>query len=163
MTVVLVLANTDAAFYQREEIAAAIDLARRSEAGHRVVPVCLDLHSGDVPYGLRLKHGLAVSDQVPIQQVAARLLDLHRTIAAQAAGPGRIRCHASTHTGLVTHGTHCPVVRPRPCGESAGSRRPHRARPVHRPGRRRQALPAELGHVIVSGRCSAGFPRSRRG
>lgn len=87
VTVVLVSANTDAAFYQREEIAAAIDLARRSEAGHRVVPVHLDLHSGDVPYGLRLKHGLAVSDQVPIQQVAARLLDLHRTIAAQAAGP----------------------------------------------------------------------------
>jgi hypothetical protein len=87
VTVVLVSANTDVAFYQREEIAAAIDLARKGGTDHRVVPVYLGLAPVDVPYGLRLKHGLAVSNQLPIEQVAARLLDLHRTLVAQANGP----------------------------------------------------------------------------
>lgn len=83
VTVVLVSANTDAAFYQREEIAAAIDLARRNVAEHRVVPVYLEAVPTDMPYGLRLKHGLAASGQHAIEQVAARLLDLHRTLAAE--------------------------------------------------------------------------------
>ncbi len=87
VTVVLVSASTDAAFYQREEIAAAIDLARKPEAEHRVVPVYLEPVPTGAPYGLRLKHGLAISSRQPIEQVAARLLHLHRTLVAQAPGP----------------------------------------------------------------------------
>lgn len=94
VTVVLVSANTDAAFYQREEIAAALDLGRRGEATHRVVPVYLGLVAPDVPYGLRLKHGLTVSDKLPIQQVAAQLLDLRRKLVAGELGArGRSRWH----------------------------------------------------------------------
>ena len=84
LTVVLVSARTEDAFYQREEIAAAIDLARRDEAAHRVVPVYLEPGLANVPYGLRLKHGLTMLDQYPIESVAARLLDQHRGLAAGA-------------------------------------------------------------------------------
>ena len=42
ITVVLVSSRTDDAFYEREEIAAAIALARGDPQGHRVVPVYLD-------------------------------------------------------------------------------------------------------------------------
>lgn len=91
VTVVLVSASTDEAFYQREEIAVAIDLARKPEAGHRVVPVYLEPAPASVPYGLRLKHGLAISNRQPIEQVAVRLLHLHRTLVAQAPRPASRR------------------------------------------------------------------------
>ena len=42
VTLVLISPRTDAAYYQREEIARALDLARREDAPHRVVPVLLD-------------------------------------------------------------------------------------------------------------------------
>ena len=42
LTAVLISANTAKAYYQREEIAAAISLAREEEGKHRVVPVCLN-------------------------------------------------------------------------------------------------------------------------
>ncbi len=75
VTVVLVSARTDQAYYQREEIAAAIDLARRH--GRRVVPVYLPGSDRDaVPYGLRLKHGLTVEDAGDLQPVAERLHSL---------------------------------------------------------------------------------------
>ena len=81
-TVVLVSAHTDAASYQREEIATAIALGRRDEARHTVVPVYLPPATPDVPpYGLRRKQGMVVSDQLPIQKVAARLLEFHRAMA----------------------------------------------------------------------------------
>ncbi|HZD01525.1 MAG TPA: TIR domain-containing protein [Actinomycetes bacterium] len=91
VTVVLISNNTDEAFYQREEIAAAINLARKSEAVHRVVPVYLDPPSDTIPYGLRLKHGLTVSDQLPVENVATRLVDLHRMLTPRAASiPERV-------------------------------------------------------------------------
>src|ERR1700704_6441470 len=42
VTVVLISSKTEAAYYQREEIAAAIALARENAEKHRVVPVFLD-------------------------------------------------------------------------------------------------------------------------
>ncbi len=91
VTVVLVSTRTDAAFYQREEIAAAIDLARKGEATHLVVPVYLDQSTDAVPYGLRLKHGVMVSDGLPIEKVAAKLIDLHRMLAPEATSvPERV-------------------------------------------------------------------------
>jgi hypothetical protein len=83
VTVVLVSANTDVAFYQREEIATAIDLARTGQPEHRVVPVYLEHPASNVPYGLRLKHGLAISSRQPMEQVAARLIDLHRILVVE--------------------------------------------------------------------------------
>jgi TIR domain len=79
VSVVLVSSRTDGAYYQREEIAAAIDLARKNRKDHRVVPVYLDdalSARGDIPYGLRLKHGLSVAEAGDFQPVAVRLIDL---------------------------------------------------------------------------------------
>ena len=39
ITVVLVSANTEAAYYEREEVAVAIHLARKDPNTHRVVPI----------------------------------------------------------------------------------------------------------------------------
>lgn len=65
ITVVLVSAHTDGAYYQREEIASAIQMARNSTAGHVVVPVLLpDEDSRDrlrIPYGLRIKQSLSIN------------------------------------------------------------------------------------------------------
>ena len=85
VTVVLVSSRTDDAFYQREEIAAAIDLARMSEGKHRVIPVYLEPDPPAVPYGLRLKHRMAVSDQHPIERVAERLLEVPRGLSGGTA------------------------------------------------------------------------------
>jgi hypothetical protein len=79
VSVVLVSPRTDDAYYQREEIAAAIDMARKNREAHRVVPVYLDDALSDrsgIPYGLRLKHGLSVADAGDFQSVALRLIDL---------------------------------------------------------------------------------------
>jgi len=75
ITVVLVSARTGDAFYEREEIAAAIALARKDPEGHRVVPVYLD-SGAEVPYGLRLKHSMHVCAEYPLETVARELLRL---------------------------------------------------------------------------------------
>jgi hypothetical protein len=89
ISVVLVSPGTDDAYYQREEIAAAVDLARNSAKKHRVIPVYLESGLSDhhsVPYGLRLKHGLTLPDVGGMQQVAMRLLDsLSRRIRNEPA------------------------------------------------------------------------------
>lgn len=79
ISVVLLSSNTERAYYQREEIAAAIDLSRASENAHRVVPVYFDADLAEnksVPYGLRGKHGLIISDELKLKEVAVRLLGL---------------------------------------------------------------------------------------
>jgi hypothetical protein len=79
VTVVLISSYTEQAYYQREEIAAAIALARQNEEAHRVVPVYLDdvaASSDVVPYGLRLKQGLTLSDDIRLDGVAESLLNL---------------------------------------------------------------------------------------
>lgn len=79
ITVVLVSSRTEDAYYQREEIAAAIALARETPGQHRVVPIYLDSSaaaSESVPYGLRLKNGLTLSSTVDIEKVSDLLLDL---------------------------------------------------------------------------------------
>lgn len=87
MTVVLVGADPDSAYYLRSEIAAAISMARIDGDRHRVVPVYLLGEAGRrvaAPYGLNLKHGLALGPDMPWTAVADRLLDT----LAQAAAPG---------------------------------------------------------------------------
>lgn len=77
VTVVLISARTEKAHYQREEIAAAIAFARGQPDSHRVVPVYLDGRPGevsDVPYGLRLKHGLAIGDGLTLADAADQLV-----------------------------------------------------------------------------------------
>ena len=79
ITVVLVSSHTDRAYYQREEVAAAIQLSREHPDSHRVVPIYVTEDSGyppSTPYGLQLKHGIKVDAQSTIQVCADRLLQL---------------------------------------------------------------------------------------
>ena len=79
VTIVLISAHTGTAYYQREEIAAALDRARRDADEHRVVPVDLEGQTGDeldIPYGRRLKHGLSVDREGTLAAVADRLTAL---------------------------------------------------------------------------------------
>lgn len=83
ITVVLISTRTNSAYYQREEIARAISMARENEGKHRVVPVFLDGHplaNSVVPYGLRLKHGLSLTDVGGIIGVAHDLLELQKQL-----------------------------------------------------------------------------------
>jgi hypothetical protein len=110
VTVVLVSDHVDEAYYQREEIAAAITLAREDPHSHRVVPVFLGSRSenrSNVPYGLRLKHGLTVSNQSDLDEAAHRLIallhDVESAASSVSAGPSRrgIRTRAAVIGGSV--------------------------------------------------------------
>lgn len=80
ITVVLVSNSTEQAYYQREEIAAAINMARIDGSRHRVVPIYLHgfpPKGGGIHYGLQLKHGLSVPDiSGGLTEVAQRLVEL---------------------------------------------------------------------------------------
>jgi len=90
VTVVLISSKTDRAHYEREEIAHAIAMARKDETGHRVVPVYIDTDDQDpeVPYGLRVKHGLTLSRDGGLDGVAKRLLHLVKTLKQVEADRG---------------------------------------------------------------------------
>ncbi|GAB2966956.1 toll/interleukin-1 receptor domain-containing protein [Saccharothrix stipae] len=93
VTLVLISPRTDAAHYQREEIARALDLARREHDPHRVVPILLDEpgRAVDLPYGLRLKHGVSVTDAGGLPGVADRLKHTLRSRMAMSAAEIRSR------------------------------------------------------------------------
>lgn len=87
VTVVLVSENTEAAYYQREEVASAIQMAREDANAHRVVPVLIaGAAAGSLPYGLRLKQAIAMEiGREP--QAAAALDSLVRELKARRRGP----------------------------------------------------------------------------
>ncbi|MEO8806443.1 MAG: protein kinase [Burkholderiaceae bacterium] len=77
ITVVLVSQRSEAAFYQREEIAAAIQMARANPQTHRVVPVYLDAASAaQPPYGLTLKHGVFLESDGDFAALTEQLVGL---------------------------------------------------------------------------------------
>lgn len=82
ISVILVSGRSDAAYYQREEIAAAIALARADDEAHRVVPVYLDAEArqAETLYGLRLKHGLQLGEDFDIAAAAQALLGMMRRL-----------------------------------------------------------------------------------
>jgi hypothetical protein len=75
VTLVLISPNTDAAYYQREEVARAIELARSGDDLHTVIPVLLDETAERIslPYGLRLKQAISVAEAGGIAGVADQL------------------------------------------------------------------------------------------
>ena len=78
ITVVLISVNTETAYYQREEIAAAIAYARENPVDHSVIPVYLDEESNrseNLPYGLRTKHGFTISENCSVQSVISKLIE----------------------------------------------------------------------------------------
>lgn len=74
VTLVLISSRTDSAYYQREEIARAIELARDDDR-HWVVPILLDEPGDpvDLPYGLRLRQAVSVTEAGGLPGVAERL------------------------------------------------------------------------------------------
>src|SRR6185503_3646055 len=61
ITIVLVTQNTDNAYYQRAEVAQAINMSRDSAVSHRIIPLIVDDAStkGTITeYTLNLKQGL---------------------------------------------------------------------------------------------------------
>jgi hypothetical protein len=77
ITVVLVSEHSDAAYYERVEVASAITLSRVADDGHRVVPLFLDAASakgGSELYGLNLKQGLLLTNTLTLEGAAFRLL-----------------------------------------------------------------------------------------
>ncbi len=78
ITVVLVSNHTDAAYYQRDEIANAIAMARKDKDKHRIIPVYLDgkTPNTDIPYGLRLTQGISMESTDNLSTIAAALLRL---------------------------------------------------------------------------------------
>jgi HAD superfamily phosphoserine phosphatase-like hydrolase len=90
VTVVLVSPKTLQAYYEREEVAAAIALARNARERHRVVPLYLepdDSISDTAPYGLTLKHGLRLSDRLSLSDAARELLALLERLRAATNAP----------------------------------------------------------------------------
>ncbi len=81
VVVVLVSERIDQAWYARDEIAQAIELARDPGSQQKVVPVFLDglpspRRTGSrIPYGLRVLHGLILPD-TGVEEAARRLLSL---------------------------------------------------------------------------------------
>jgi hypothetical protein len=89
ITVVLISPRVPRAYYQREEIAAAIALSRRNERTHRVVPIYLpgaDTAAACAPYGLRLKQGVSIRNITELAEVAERLLSLYQRYWSDASG-----------------------------------------------------------------------------
>ena len=75
VTVILVSKHTAAAYYHLEELAEAIEMSRDADSGHRVAPVYLEPVE-QVPYGLRVVHGLWALDAAGVAVAARQLLRL---------------------------------------------------------------------------------------
>jgi hypothetical protein len=78
-TVILVSRNADHAFYLRDEIHTAIALHRAFPGEHRAVAVYLDGRPSDptqVPFGLRVLHGLDAVSEGGLAGVARKLREL---------------------------------------------------------------------------------------
>lgn len=78
-TIALVSKCSSDAFYERDEIRAAIALSRRKDSGHKIVPIytcqeCFEIEGAY--YGLRLKQGFVLSPSVSIDDVCLKLLQM---------------------------------------------------------------------------------------
>jgi hypothetical protein len=74
--IILISPNSEEAYYQSEEIAVAIQLAREDPHTRRVIPVYLNSRGvpKSVPYGLKTRHGLSVADEKDLASAKERLL-----------------------------------------------------------------------------------------
>ncbi len=120
VTVVVVSRNTEKAWYAREEIADAIELARRK--ARRVVPVYLD-RNVEPPYGLQRVHSLLAVDDAALVQASQQLLELR---APQLGRP--LRALAAIFCDWVP-----PVPRHFAHRDTVLERLASRARPAHGP------------------------------
>jgi hypothetical protein len=90
VTVVLVSSRYESAYYLREEIAAAIQLAGTTPDAHRVVPVFLDgwpAEASAVPHGLRIRNAIDAKAAGGMLGVAGELRKLAGNLAATPVTP----------------------------------------------------------------------------
>jgi hypothetical protein len=101
VTLVLISSRTGGAYYQLEEIARAIELARREDDLHRVVPILFGEQDRaiELPYGLRLKQGISVTEAGGLVGVATRLKDTLRHRLAMSADEIQQRYVSRTPVG----------------------------------------------------------------
>jgi diguanylate cyclase (GGDEF)-like protein len=80
MTLVIVSPKADTAYYQSEEVAAAIDLMRVPDQHHRVVPLYLDFGHvpNTVPYGLRILQSIHWGRRRDLGQLVTQIESLFR-------------------------------------------------------------------------------------
>ncbi|MCB1801168.1 MAG: toll/interleukin-1 receptor domain-containing protein [Gammaproteobacteria bacterium] len=79
ISVILVSAEAEESYYVREEIRSAIEMGRSKSERHVVVPLYLDqaaMRAAGNLYGLKLKQGLVISDELDLDEVTERLLQL---------------------------------------------------------------------------------------
>jgi len=103
MTVVLVSSHTDAGHYARAEILAAIALARRNPAAHRIVPV----HLGSADHesallGLGLKHALSATGDGGLAAVAGAIVRLVEQMKQSGVEGGRPHPPAGDATAVAS-------------------------------------------------------------
>ena len=74
--IIMISPNTEDAYYECEEIAVAIQMAREDPHTRRVVPIYLNSRGvpKSVPYGLKTRHGLSVADDKDLATAKERLL-----------------------------------------------------------------------------------------
>jgi hypothetical protein len=87
ITVVIISSHTENAYYEKEEIAAAIQMARNNQLQHRVIPVfILGYNEDEVPYGLVSKHSLVLNNEAEIDVAAESLLDALQKVRKKRRG-----------------------------------------------------------------------------
>ena len=87
ITIVIVSQKTEKAYYQREEIAVAIQMARNANQKHRVIPMFMPgCNKLNVPYGLTIIHSLTLDSESDIDVAAERLLDTLKKIQKKRKG-----------------------------------------------------------------------------
>jgi WD40 repeat protein len=105
ITVVLVSSQTTSAFYQRDEVRAAISQARKAPALHRVIPVFLDARRSAsdrlVPAGLLLKQGIEAMQVGGLQGVAKALLEATGRFGLISAGFNTNAQNTRTTSSLI--------------------------------------------------------------
>ncbi len=81
ITIVIISPNTERAYYQREEIVVAIQMARNAGKRHRVIPVFMPgFDKETAPYGLNRIHSITLNNISDMDMACERLLEtLERT------------------------------------------------------------------------------------
>jgi len=88
VSLILVSSRSDKAYYQREEIVVAIEMARDEQRSHRVVPIYVGGYAAiaaSLPYGLRLKHAISLMTPDGLVEVAEHIRKTLRSSVVMSA------------------------------------------------------------------------------
>ena len=88
ITIMLVSNKTELSYYQKEEIANSIDLARNEKHFHRIIPVYIEgrKRTKIIPYGLRRINGVYLSEGEKINVIIPKLNKLIESLKPELYG-----------------------------------------------------------------------------